>query len=204
MLLPFLEMLSSMLISVYIDSCAWNYLFNHSIDLAIELPQEQYNIFITREIEIEIGNIPDTEEKSQLICYIAESIEKNHICTTSVFGFASTEPDGSLSKVQIYGGFDQGTWQSEADRKWYEKESVKQRLSDKAIKKSGLSNDQADASLGVRSFDSIILTNERKNKAGPLRIAAEEEGQIVYLSVEFEPTGLSLGAYLTKFMQTRN
>jgi hypothetical protein len=190
--------------SIYIDSCAWNYLFDHHINLGIELPPDRYTIFMTREVEIEVASIPDDskdgKDKRPLKRFIEESVTANRVRTTSVFGFASVEPDGSLSKVQVCGGFDQGTFQSEEDRTWYASEAAKLRLSSTNIKNSGLSRDQGDASLAVRSFDSIVLTDERKGKAGPLNMVLDQGGRVVFLSDEVGPSGLSLGEYLADLM----
>lgn len=187
-------------ISIFIDSCAWNYLYEHEIDLAREVPSEIYAIYLTQEVEREIADIPcvgkNGEGNRHLKQYIDEAVSANKILTTRVFGFRIDDEDGSPSKYQPYSGFDQGTFQSTKDRKWYASEPVKEQLIGKAVKASGLSNNQADASLAVRSFDSIILTDERKDKSGPLRLASEEGGLIVFLHEEFEPTGLALGAYL--------
>ena len=141
-------------IHVYIDSCAWNYLFRNQLDLAQELPGDRYSLCVTREVEIEIDAIPATGkdgiDKRALKQFIADAIETNSIQTTSVFGFASVEPDGSLSKIQVFGGFDQSTFQSTADREWYESEAVTKLLDGKKLSGSGLGKAQADASLAVR------------------------------------------------------
>ena len=189
---------------VVIDSCAWNYLFVNSIDLASELPREGFSIFISREVEIEICSIPDDgkdgNDKRPLKKYIKNSIEANQVRTTSLFGFATHEPDGSLSKVQTNSGFGQGTFQSEKDRAWYAAETIKQYFPSNKIQNSGLGKNQADASLAVRSFDSIVLTDERKGKPGPLSIAVRQGGRVVYLGAEVEPSGLSLREYLCKLL----
>jgi hypothetical protein len=182
-------------IAVFIDSCAWNYLFEHRVDLVEAFPSGEYALALTREVEIELAAIPDKgkdgADKIELKAYIKENIDKHPVRTTSVFGFATYEPDGTLSKVQVYGGFGQGTWQSDADRSWYGSGEVRDLLHGKGKRKSGLSANQADASLAVRSFESIVLTDEVKTKNGPLRLAAEQGGQIVYLA-DVEQSGLSL------------
>ena len=187
--------------AVFIDSCAWNYLFKHQVDLVEVFPRDVYSLAITREVEIELAAIPDKgkdgTDKVSLKAYIAASIEKYGVRTTSVFGFATHEPDGSLSKVQVFGGFGQGTWQSDADRSWYGADDAKGLLHGKGRRKSGLSDNQADASLAVRSFESVVLTDEVKTKNGPLRLAAEQGGQVVYLA-DVEQSGLSL----TDFMRS--
>ena len=184
---------------VFIDSCAWNSLFKNRVDLADAFPDGEYTLALTREVEIEIAAIPDTgkdgTDKRELKAYIRRSIERHRVRTTSVFGFATYEPDGSLSKVQVYGGFGQGTWQSDADRRWYGSSEVKGLLHGKGKRKSGLSDNQADASLAVRSFESIVLTDEIKTKNGPLRLAAEQGGRVIYLA-DVEQSGLSLKDFI--------
>ena len=139
-----------MAIPVFIDSCAWDWLFARQVDLSEAFPSEKYALFVTREVEIELASIPDEKDgkdKRPLKLYIAESCAKHSIRTTSVFGFASVEADGRLSRVQVYGGFGQGTFQSDDDRRWYGSDEVKKLLQGKAPKGSGLSGNQADASL---------------------------------------------------------
>ena len=187
-------------IPIFIDSCAWNYLYEHEIDLARDVPGEIYAIYLTQEVEREIADIPcvgkSGADNRRLRQYIDEAVSVHKISTTSTFGFQTEDEDGSPSKYQSWSGFGQGTFQSDEDREWYGSDRVKEQIIGKAAKSSGLSNNQADASLAVRSFDSIVLTDERKGKSGPLRLASEQGGLIVFLREEFEPTGLALGAYL--------
>ena len=114
---------------VFIDCCAWDYLFDHAIDLVDVFPPGDYQIFITREVEIEILAIPDLgkdgSDNRELKDYIAKNIATLGVKTFMVFGFATLDPDGSPSKIQVYGGFGQGTWQSETDRQWYDSAAVK-------------------------------------------------------------------------------
>jgi hypothetical protein len=53
-----------MAINVYIDNNVWNFLFDRELDLAIELPRDEYRLFLTREAEFEIPPIP--AEKAEL------------------------------------------------------------------------------------------------------------------------------------------
>lgn len=186
-------------IAVYIDSCAWNYLHENAIDLLAELPPSKYKLYITREVEIEA--IPDNEKKKALKDYIRVNIRNAAIRTTAVFGFQTMDPDGTPSKVQVYGGFDQGTFQSPEDRKYYASPEVQAQLIGKSKKGSGLSDNQTDASLAVRSFRAFILTNENPQKTGPLKMAAEKGGKVVYLSAQVENSELSLGQYLEFLLQ---
>jgi len=180
--------------TIYIDSCAWNYLYDKNVDLSKELPNALYAIFLTSEVEIEVSKIPDN--KLALKNYIQTSIRENQIATTRVFGFQTLEPDGTPSPTQVYGGFGQGTFQSVEEQRYYALPATKKHIVSPKKTNSGLGKNQAGASLAVRAACSIILTNEKPNKTGPLRSAAESGGRIVYLQAEVWPSGLSLGEYL--------
>lgn len=43
-----------MAITVYIGNNIWNFLFERKLDLAIQLPLDDYSLFMTREAEFEI------------------------------------------------------------------------------------------------------------------------------------------------------
>ncbi len=189
-----------MTVHVYIDSCAWNFLFHARVDLKRELPPDLYQLHLTKEIEIELAAIPsvgkDGEDKRDLKSYIAESIARGGVTTTGTFGFQTLEPDGTPTRVQTYCGFGQGTFQSDQERDYYASPEVQTLIIGKPTKKSGLSVNQGDASLAVHAVSAVVLTDESPEKAGPLKLAASKGGKIVYLSAEFKPSGLSLGAYL--------
>ncbi|MGY0613111.1 hypothetical protein [Luteimonas sp. A501] len=188
-----------MTIAVYIDSCAWNYLQEKSVDLLAELPPDRYALYLTREVEIEIEAIPDDERRQALKAYIRANIKNSSIKTTSVFGFKAFEPDGSPSKVQVYGGFGQGTFQSDADRRFYASPEIQSQLIGKTPRRSGLTANQADVSLAARSFRAFVLTNDQK--AGPLKQAAKSGGKVVYLMAQVERSGLTLGQYMASLQQ---
>jgi hypothetical protein len=171
------------LIAVTLDNNVWDFLFNKKIDLAAELPADEFAIFITREVEIESMAIPDTESKSKLKDYIARAINRCGIKTTSVFGFAHDGPG-----PQRVGGFDQGTWQSQTEREFYE--AIRPLyLEGRKETKSQLNQNEADAAVAAQSFFSIALTYDKK--PGPLRFAAEHGGKVLYLP-DIDQSGKSL------------
>ncbi len=47
------------MISVFIDSSAWNFLFEQGIDLVRELPTSEFALYITQEVDIELRAIPN-------------------------------------------------------------------------------------------------------------------------------------------------
>jgi hypothetical protein len=170
-----------MTISVQIDSNAWNFLFKHAIDINLALPLQEFKLFITREVEIEILAIPDDGkdggDKRPLKQYIKNSIARNNVRTTMLFGFAEANPvDGPA----IYGGFDQGTFQSEQDRVWRNQEKIQGYILGKSKKGSGLTGNQADTAVAAASFHSVVLTCD--NKAGPIPEAIKQGGNVIFLT----------------------
>ncbi len=170
-----------MAISVLIDSNAWNFFFDRNINLSCELPPEDFILFITREVEIEIGAIPDDGkdglDKRPLKRYIHESITRNRVMTTATFGFAEANPANGPA---TYAGFGHGTFQSEKERDWYAGEKIKSYILGKPKKGSGLSANQADTAVSAASFDCVVLTCDMKN--GPISEAKKAGGKIVFLS----------------------
>ena len=187
-----------MTIPVLIDTCAWNWLFEREADLDEDLPRDAFKIFIPREVEIELAAVPeigvDGGSKVGLIQYVAHW-KAARVVTSSNFGFRTIGPDGTPTKAQVNAPFGHGTFQPPADRDWYATEAVRGFLVGKRTKKTGLSHNQADASLAVRSFHAVVLTGEHRTKPGPLALAANHGGRIAYLD-EVERSGLPLADYV--------
>jgi hypothetical protein len=169
-----------MAISVQIDSNAWNFLFEHAVDLNRALPPEEFKHFITREVEIEILAIPDDGkdgDKRPLKQYIGNGIARNDISTTMLFGFAEANPvDGPAT----YGGFNQGTFQSEQECVWRNQEKIQGYVLGKPKKGSGLNGNQADAAVAAASFHTVVLTCDKK--AGPILEAKKQGGKVIFLT----------------------
>jgi hypothetical protein len=189
-----------MTVHIYIDSCAWNFLFRFGVDLQSELPPDRYRLHMTREVEIEVEAIPDTgkdgADNRPLKQYIATNIALSKVDTTGTFGFQTCELDGTPSKVQVNVGFGQGSFQSDQERDYYASPEIKALILEKSKKGSGLSANQADASLAVHANNAIVLTDERPDKTGPLKLATGKGAKIVYLSAQFASSGLTLGAFV--------
>ena len=193
-----------MAVHVYIDSCAWNFLFRTGVDLQRELPPERYKLHMTREVEIEIAAIPEAgkygTDNRHLKQYIAANTERGEVTTTGTFGFQTYEPDGTPAKVQVYVGFGKGAIQSDQERDYYASPEVRAQILGKQKTGSGLSANAADASMAAHATDAIVLTDERPVKRGPLKLVASKGGRIVHLSAQVEPRGLALGAFLASMV----
>ena len=123
--------------------------------------------------------------------YIDRTIAQCGIRTTSVFGFA-TEGLGP----QRVGGFNQGTWQSQTEREFYD--AIRQQyLFGKKETNSQLTKNEGDAAVAAQSFFSIALTCENPNKNGPLRFAAERGGKVLFLR-DLERCGKTLKASIVE------
>lgn len=171
---------------IFIDSCAWDYLFDNHVVVIDTFPPDIFKIFLTPEVRIELHAIPDFGEKDRSDKrakkqFIEASISRFDIQTSGNFGFRTYEPDGTPSKVQVNLGFNQGTFQPQEDRDYYADPEVRAHLDGKPLRGSGLRHNQSDASLGARSRRAIVLTNEGKDKPGPLRLAKKKGGHVVYL-----------------------
>jgi hypothetical protein len=61
-----------------------------------------------------------------------------------------------------------------------------------------LTANEGDAAVAVQAFFAVVLTNEHPDKHGPLRVASEHGGKVLYLS-DFKKSTLSLTDYLAAF-----
>jgi hypothetical protein len=181
-------------IAVSLDNNVWNFLFDRSINLASELPSDEFVIFIPREVEIEKDAIPLKESKASLKAYIAQTIADCDIKTTFVLGFAIVGPG-----PQRVGGFGQGTWQSRTESEFYA--AIREQfLIGQREMRSQLSKNEGDAAVAAQSFFSIVLTGESRKVNGPLRYAADHGGAVLYLD-GFDGSGLTLKEYIMSFYQ---
>ncbi|MFW0757909.1 hypothetical protein ACN1C3_24830 [Pseudomonas sp. H11T01] len=171
-----------MTISVTIDSCVWNYFFTNDFDLSVELPSEQFSLYITREVEIELLQIPDIskhgDDKRPFKDYVRKSIGLCEVETTAVFGFAEANVPGEPARCFL-------------------------RNSSKR-KSTSLGKNEADVSLAVASFTSVLITADKKENAssgskGPIHDAAVNGGRVLYLQ-DFGSSGSTLGGFIEKYL----
>jgi hypothetical protein len=171
-----------MAISVYIDSNVWDFLFDRQMDLAVELPRDEFCICITREAEFEIPPMPPEKR-----AFAETMIAKCGIATDTFFGFN----DASLPiSEQRVAGFDQGRWASleELDFIAQQRTALKDRM-----RPSKLYVGEADLSLGARSVHSVVLSLDKKR--GPLNKAYKQGGKVIFLT-DFDNSGLTLREFI--------
>jgi hypothetical protein len=175
-----------MMIDVYLDHNVWHFLFERRLDLEVELPREEFCIYLTREAEFEIRSVP--EEEVLLKAFIYDTIAKCRIRTDLLFGFA----DESLPlDEQRVGGFDQGRWvrPKEAD---FILDQRRIRLKG-AKRPTKLKKNEADISVAARSFYSIVLSLD--GKPGPIKDAYRQGGKVVFLT-DFDKSRMSLRDFI--------
>lgn len=155
---------------------------------------------MVREVEIEIAAIPDQgkdgTDNRPLKKYIQDSVDRNHIATTTIFGFfeANPAPDfNQQNNLVRFTGFGQGTFQSDTERDWYSRVDIQGQIIGKSKRGSGLTKNEADASVGAASYHSLVLTCD--SKMGPISIAAESGGKVCFLSAPLDSELLKQSLY---------
>jgi hypothetical protein len=164
-------------IAVTLDNNLWDFLFERrgSITLDREFPQEQFCIFIPREVEIEHLAIKE-HNRLGLRQFIQDTLRACGIVTTGHFGFAAS--DGELQRSMP---FSSGTFMSGEER--IRLTVLRERFLRKdKLKGSGLVGNETDISLANSSFTSVVVTGDR---SPPLRFAAERGGKVVVLDPEW-------------------
>lgn len=169
--------------NIYIDHNVWDFLFDRQLDLTKELAAIEFALYLTREAEFEIPPTPDNKRQ-----YIEETILKCNIEVRPYFGFYDNQHSSSDQRV---GGFDVGYWASQEEINFIHSQRL--RLGVKKKEKTRLFKNEADISLAARSFQSVVLTLDKK--AGPLLDAHQQGGKVVFLN-DFDKSGLSLKEFI--------
>lgn len=176
-------------VPVFLDGNVWNYVFDHGLDLDIELPPDRFFIALTRESEMELLAVP--EGKSGLKAFIQRAISERPIPVDSWFGWSveSLPPDEHRN-----GGFGVGRWPSHAEVEFYRDLQNQIR---KTKKRSKLFTNEGDVALASRSSHSLVLSLDAK--AGPLRIAKQLGGKVCFLTGLAPPT--TIGNFVIAYIK---
>jgi hypothetical protein len=171
-----------MAISVYVDSNVWDFLFERQLDLAKELPRDEFCLCLTREAEFEIPPMPPEKR-----AFAEATIAKCGIQTDVFFGFNddSVPPD-----EQRVGGFDIGRFASQEEMAFFAQQKTPLQPGKRA--KTKLFKKEADISLAARSFHSVVLS---LNTRGPINNAYKQGGKVVFLT-DFDKSGMSLRDFI--------
>lgn len=173
------------MISIFVDNNMWDYLHDNKIHLRDFLSKSDFKFSITREGEIELNYLLDKALKENLEKYSFLINEKSYIELETDFIFGFDEANVSKDKPR-YGGFGVGArFQSKEESDFYGSKDgngreIRDKIGSNKRPNTDLRKNEADASLASRSFSSIVLTNEKKNKSGPLRDAAARGGMILF------------------------
>jgi hypothetical protein len=181
-LLAEMAYLRAVLTNIYLDSNVWDFLFDRNIYLSSEFPPEEVRLWITREMEFEIPQMPERKRT-----FVQTTIAKCNIGTDAFFGFFDDSRPPEEQRVQ---GFGHGRWASaqELDFLASENRSV-------VVRPTKLHKHEADVSLAARSFHSVVLTLDAKR--GPLKRAFRQGGKVVFLN-SFDTCSISLREFVLK------
>lgn len=172
-------------ISVYLDNNVWDFLFVRRLNLAEELPKDEFCVCITREAEFEIPPIPDC--KADLKAFIQATIEGCLVTTDIFFGFHNPDlPDDE----QRVGGFGHGRWARSEELEFLAQQQT--RIGGKNPK-TKLFKKEADISIAARAFTGVVLSLDAK--AGPINDAYKAGGRVVFLT-DFDKSGLTLRDFI--------
>jgi hypothetical protein len=142
------------MIVVALDGNVWNFLFDRNLDLAVELPANEFCFIQTREAEFELST-----GKPDLDAFIKKTMNRSNVRTDYLFGFAdSSEP----ASEQRYGGFNVGRFASPEEIAF-----LAQHKTPEIERPTKLRKHEADIALAARSFGSVVVTLDRKS--APLR-----------------------------------
>ncbi len=169
-------------ISVYIDNNVWDFLFERQMDLAKELPRDEFCVCITREAEFEIPPMPPEKR-----VFVEATIARCKIITDVFFGFGSESLPLDEQRV---GGFGEGRWISPEELAFIEQQQTA--LKDR-MRPTKLYGGEADLSLAARSVHAVVLSLDKKR--GPINKAYEQGGKVVFLT-DFDKSGLTLREFI--------
>lgn len=173
--------------NLFIDNNAWDVFFDEQIDLLQELPQNEFCLFMTKEAEFEIPQMP--EEKRR---YVENILQQEAIKTDGLFGF---EDPNLPSDEQRVVGFDCGRFCPTEESEFISSESI-----GGTKRPTGLYKNEADISLAARSLHSVVLTCDGKKA---LKRAKNNHGGTIIDLKKFK-SGTSLAHFIKSELERNN
>jgi hypothetical protein len=172
-------------LAIFIDNCAWDVLYKHRLSLSKELPRNEFDLFVTKEVgAFEVPTIPDEKR-----AYVEQQMAEAGVQIHSFFGFTSyNNPPGYRDRV---GGFGEGRWASVEELQLLQRF----KMAPGKERKTGLYKHEADASLAVRACAGDIVLTAEKPDNGPLKEAFDESGRVVSL-LTFDPSKETLKEFI--------
>ncbi|HEV2508626.1 hypothetical protein [Bosea sp. (in: a-proteobacteria)] len=155
---------------IWIDNGAWDWLFDHEIDLSAELPKADFELLITRQIEIEMRMIRRSEVRE----FAQAMMIRCPIEVRALFGFDDPNVNEGMRR---FGGLDEGYWASSAEVTFIRQQNSKREQN--KLRGSGLYQHEGDIALAAKSFEDVVITAERRG--GALGDAEAAGGRIVRL-----------------------
>lgn len=176
-----------MVITLFIDNNAWDEFFSDDLDLTRELPDGEFHLCVTREVEFEMALMPPPKKE-----YVQRHCQTGRINTDTYFGFY----DETLGpNEQRRSGFGEPNDPHAGGRFAEEEEaaviSSERRSIGPGKRPTGLYRNEADVMLAARSQRGIILTCD-VSKNGPLKRAqSRRPGTVVDLKKWSKSTPLA-------------
>ncbi|WP_144296036.1 hypothetical protein [Ancylobacter novellus] len=171
-------------IDVFIDSCAWNVLYDHGVDVASEMQAHNIRLAVSPELLIEVNAIPDT--KSKLRGFILNNIDGCH--EDLIFGF--DVPSVTFGQRR-WGGFDNGRWATRDERIIHQTEQAMGR----SRRPHGLRKHETDAGLAGRAYHSVVLSTAHQAASVPMKLVDKSRSNILIVE-DYIVSGQRLGDFI--------
>lgn len=177
--------------NVFIDCNVWDHFFENGFDLCAELPQPQFNLYITKEVEVEIGHMPEAK-----MAYVKKYLENGSVKSRSFFGFSEETPNAPAS---LHSGFgEEGNlgvgWRMAEE---CEIDFIKNQKIGSNKRPTELLKNHTDVFLAAQAFRSVILTYDAKKT---LKIAGKKN---TFMVVQLKDFDYNNGVSLSKFIMDR-
>ena len=175
---------------VYIDSCAFNILFDEEVNIIEEFSDVEYKLKTTKGVVKELEDIVVDEPIRNFALAL---INSGKIHVDSFFGFSN-----GLNNYRHIGGFDEGKLASVSQNSFLN--ATKGKLGNKQ-KKSGIQKHQADRDLLALGLGHIILTAETVLGCVELKQLAESQDTKVINIAEWQDEIQSKYVTLRKYVE---